>query len=465
MSRRLQAEQATLYEVVDPAECKQGKGLRPHRGLLRLWVRTGVLFIALFSGATVGQAQVWEYLGMPTSTFSAIEVASSDTIFVSGGGGGVFKTTNGGISWDTLFGDFDIVDDLEMHPNNPEILYAAQSPTFPPDGIMKTTDGGTTWFAAGNGIVVNYETYVRAIVVDPVHPETLYAGTSGFLGGDIYKSYDGGVNWTATGTPGLDGISAIVIDPVASNIVYAGTFRGEALHKSTTYGESWEQILLGNPVNSIAIDPVESTVVYAGVSDPNEGFRRSTDGGASWVVSTTGMPQNTSVGRLVVNRMTRDVFSVVFPDSVGLFKSIDIGVTWERVTGLVAPIWAVALAFSPDQTDLYVALNNSGLYRSRVISSVHNSAVDLPMRVTLFQNYPNPFNSATVIEYEIKETDIISIKILDLVGAEVATLVNAKRTPGRYRVMFDGSAMASGTYLLRLSSSTGVVVKKLLLTR
>ena len=88
-----------------------------------------------------------------------------------------------------------------------------------------------------------------------------------------------------------------------------------------------------------------------------------------------------------------------------------------------------------------------------------------PSSVELHQNYPNPFNPATVISYDLPITSRISLKVYDLLGQKVATLFEGVREPGRYEATFDGSRLASGVYMYRLSVGNFVEVKKFVLLK
>ncbi len=83
----------------------------------------------------------------------------------------------------------------------------------------------------------------------------------------------------------------------------------------------------------------------------------------------------------------------------------------------------------------------------------------------LFQNYPNPFNPTTIINYQLPVGNHVTLKIYDILGREVATLVNEKTSAGSYSVKFDGSRLASGVYFYRLEAGSFVSVKKLVLLR
>ena len=89
----------------------------------------------------------------------------------------------------------------------------------------------------------------------------------------------------------------------------------------------------------------------------------------------------------------------------------------------------------------------------------------LPLESYLAQNYPNPFNPTTLIQYQIARSNMVSLKVYDVLGREVAALVNEQKAPGNYKVTFNGSRLASGVYIYRLKAGNFVQTKKLLLLK
>lgn len=88
-----------------------------------------------------------------------------------------------------------------------------------------------------------------------------------------------------------------------------------------------------------------------------------------------------------------------------------------------------------------------------------------PSSFKLFDNYPNPFNPSTTISYSIPSQSFVSIKVYDILGNEVASLVDEEKQAGSYKVMFDASSLTSGTYLYKLSSGTFTDIKKMILIK
>ena len=89
----------------------------------------------------------------------------------------------------------------------------------------------------------------------------------------------------------------------------------------------------------------------------------------------------------------------------------------------------------------------------------------LPTETKLLSNYPNPFNPSTTIKYQLKEPGFVTLKVYDILGKEVAALVNENKGAGYYSVHFDASKLSSGLYIYRLRVNNFVESKKMLLTK
>ncbi len=102
---------------------------------------------------------------------------------------------------------------------------------------------------------------------------------------------------------------------------------------------------------------------------------------------------------------------------------------------------------------------------SQALGVVDRISTELPQNFELKQNYPNPFNNSTTIEYSLPTTSHVNLKVFDVQGREIGTLVNFLQHPGTYRVQFDGRSLASGTYFLRLQAGSTMKTQKLMLLK
>jgi glucuronoarabinoxylan endo-1,4-beta-xylanase len=90
---------------------------------------------------------------------------------------------------------------------------------------------------------------------------------------------------------------------------------------------------------------------------------------------------------------------------------------------------------------------------------------EMPGQYQLLQNYPNPFNPTTVLRYEVPVAGDVRLAVFDMLGREVAVLVNERKTPGSYSVIFDASGLSSGVYFCRLRGYDVVQSRRMMLVR
>ena len=211
------------------------------------------------------------YAGEMTSIAIVVTPTVTQTVYVGTRDAGVFKTTNGGQSWQPARNGltFYPIRSLQIDPQHPNTLYAGTD--F--DGIWKSTDGGDTWADSSSGL--DKSLIVFNIVMNPQNTNTLYAGLAGGPGlyiGHIYKSENGGTTWALqdTGIPleagtYINGVFALAVDPAAPLTLYAGT-NYQGAFRSMNGGATWAAINDGLPfrsgstqyrekVNALATDP------------------------------------------------------------------------------------------------------------------------------------------------------------------------------------------------------------------
>lgn len=254
--------------------------------------------------------------------------------------------------WISLGPEGGEVDTVAFDPTDPQVLYAGGLA-----GLRKSTDGGASWSDADNGITD--DTWVLGLLIDPVNPSTLYAGTDG-----VWKSTDAGATWThlVNGIPASINIvgahDPMAIDPAAPSTIYVVGGAGEGVFRSTDAGASWTRVAGGaTDVEAVAVDP--SSTVYFGTDD---GVRKSTDGGVT--VSPAGLAGE-GVGVLTIAATNPPTLLAGF-FTTGVQRSTDGGANWAPAnTGLPFPARLIDLAADPTTPSIvWAALFTGGIYRS-----------------------------------------------------------------------------------------------------
>ena len=162
-----------------------------------------------------------------------------------------------------------------------------------------------------------------------------------------------------------------------------------------------------------------------------------------------------------------DVTTHEIVDSVGIPVIVDTG---------GAPIWGDPYAgglFSPrgadwsaDGNTMYLAdfdYNTVGVWKREI--GIEEDTHDIPLAFKLSQNYPNPFNSTTTISFALLKNGFVELRVYDIVGREVATLIRKSMDMGQYRVPFNASGLASGVYFYRMAFDGQLLTKRMLLLK
>jgi len=291
----------------------------------------------------------------------AMDPSNFNTIWVGTGennsqrsvafGDGVYRSDDGGASWTNVgLETSEHIGGIAIDPRDTDVVYvAAQGPLWKSGGergLYKTTDGGETWERVLN---ISDDTGVNEIHMDPRNPDVLYASTyqrrrhvwtlvNGGPESGIYKSTDAGATWTelTSGLPEVDmGKIGLAVSPANPDVIYAtieaqrdegGTF------KSTDRGASWSKVsdyLSGSPqyYNELVPDPVDVDTVYA----MDTWLHRTVDGGKTW---TKVGEKNKHVDNhaMWINPADTDHF-IVGCDG-GVYLSYDRGATWEFIANL-----------------------------------------------------------------------------------------------------------------------------------
>jgi len=321
-----------------------------------------------------------------------VDPTASDTWYVAAASGGVWKTTNAGVTWTPIFdgqGSYSI-GCITLDPNDPLTVWVgsgennSQRSVGYGDGVYRSRDGGASWENVG----LKDSEHIGKIVVDPRDSNTVFVAAQGPLwraGGDrgVYKTSDGGKTWKPVLHVSDDtGATDLVLDPRNPDVMIAATYQRRrhvwtlidggpesGIYKSTDGGESWRPVKSGLPEVDLgriglAISPVDPDVVYAIVeaAEDKSGFYRSTDGGESWEKRSDHVSSSPQYYQeLFADPHARDrVYSLsTFSD-----VSEDGGATWNRVGSDARHVDDHALWIDPGDTDHLLIGCDGGLYES-----------------------------------------------------------------------------------------------------
>lgn len=328
---------------------------------------------------------------------------------------GVFRSTDKGLSWSSaasgLSGSGAWIGPIVSHPDSLGIFYTARQQVF------KTTDNAASWTAISSGTSGT----IREMAICKTRPSTMYVS----VGSTLYLSNDCGYNFSlvSNGMPNRT-ITSVYVHPDSSKvaIVTFSGFGAGKIYKTTNSGENWINIsgdLPDAPVNDgLIYYPGYPTKIYFVATDV--GVFMTNNYGVNWVELSEGLP-NTVAMHLDYNQLS---------------GKIRLGThgrgTWE-IFGIITGM------------------------------SVNN---EVPKNYALYQNYPNPFNPNTKIKFDIKEKLFVTIKVYDILGKEIATLVNKNLQAGTHDLTFYGENYSTGLYFYSLfADGVKIDTRKMLLVK
>jgi hypothetical protein len=121
--------------------------------------------------------------------------------------------------------------------------------------------------------------------------------------------------------------------------------------------------------------------------------------------------------------------------------------------------------FGPWRADYASNPGVAGYPLKLVTTGIYDRNDFVPSSFTLYQNYPNPFNPSTTISFDLPSNGFVSLKIYDLLGREITTLINQELSSGKHRINFDGKTLTSGVYLYTLQFNGNIQSRKMILIK
>ncbi|MCB2199543.1 T9SS type A sorting domain-containing protein [bacterium] len=323
---------------------------------------------------------------------------------------------------------------------------------------------GTSWTAV-NGASELEATIDHLVEVDG----TFYASTqtSGLL-----SSTDGGVNWTVLST---DAAGKVAVNGNGDMLMADWT----GIRISTDNGSTWNPItidvttpetLIGNPTNS--------TFLLAGGFG---GIERTTDGGETSTdimaaINNTLGAEYWQNGRInIAYDASGTLFAAVEVQinanglqQTRLLSSGDDGDSFSDITPTLPQVpfrFSSVTKLRAGSDGSMMALTNHGLYLNTLTVAAEEQAASAPIRFELAQNHPNPFNPSTTISFTIPQSGFAKVSVFDLLGRQVATLLDAPVSAGQHQIQFNGASIPSGVYFYRLEAVGMTDTRKMLLVK
>ena len=336
-----------------------------------------------------------------------VDPVKRSTWYVAACSGGVWKTTNAGVTWKPIFDGYGSysIGCLAIDPNDRFTIWVgsgennSQRSVGYGDGLYKSTDGGASFKKVGLG----ESEHIGKIVVHPDDSNTVFVAAQGPLwkeGGDrgLYKTIDGGKSWeNVLEISEHTGINEVHMDPTNPDILYASSYQRRrhtwvlidggpesGIHKSIDGGKTWKKINRGLPGGDkgrigMAISPINPEVVYAIVeaASGQSGFYRSSNRGESWTKMSSyvsGSPQYYQEIVACPHKMDRvyslDTYNMVTEDG---------GKNFSRVGEADKHVDNHALVIDPDDADHLIFGCDGGLYESWDRGKTYDFKANLPI--------------------------------------------------------------------------------------
>ncbi|MEJ2196014.1 MAG: T9SS type A sorting domain-containing protein [Ignavibacteriaceae bacterium] len=430
-----------------------------------------IMFVSLLSGQTQNTTLIGRWMNHSSYSFNTVDISGNYAYIVSS------ETSN--TPSRSALNIIDISD-----PSSPELVGFVNGLK---DSRGISINGNYAYLAAEHGCCAIYGELIIIDVSNPSSPQYLgYAGLAGYGAGlgvvnngnyAYVVSSDGGLNVFNISTPSspllwgaywpppeeypdphFDGLS------IAANSSYAYIANGDSGLRiiDVSSPANMEEVVGRYNTGGHAADvAVSGSYVY--IADGENGLRIIE-------VSTPSVP--TEVGFVDTDGFANDV------TVAGIYAYVADGQNGLRIIDVSTPSSPQEVGFfnsggfaadiAVNDSYIYLADRDSGLYilRNDLITDVFEELGEgMPRKFALFQNYPNPFNPTTSIRYAIDNRQFVTLKVYDVLGNEIAKLVNEEKPVGSYQAEFNAAYLPSGIYFYKLQAGDIVETKKMILLK
>ena len=339
----------------------------------------------------------------------AIHPENDNIWYVAVGSGGVWKTTNAGVTWKSIFegqGSYSI-GCITINPNNPHEIWVGTGENVGGrhvgygDGIYKSLDGGASWKNMG----LKKSEHISKIIIHPENSDIIWVTAEGPLWGSggergVFKTVDGGNSWKKLlGDEEYTGATDLVIDPRDPDVLYAASWQRHrtvatymgggpetAIYKTTNGGEEWQKLEKGLPTGNkgkigLAISPLNPDVLYAAIElNRRKGaVYRSADQGASWTKMSDAISGGTGPHYYQELIASPFAFDRIYLCDVRIQVSDDGGKTFRRMEEKFKHSDNHAIVFRKDDPDYLLVGTDGGIYESFDLAKNWRYIENLPL--------------------------------------------------------------------------------------
>jgi hypothetical protein len=419
------------------------------------FILISLIFIILFSVQDCFSQSGWLVSNLSNNEyFYSIDFIDENTGFLINSNGVVYVSVNKGVNWNNY---------LTLSDARPFSAYFFDFYNYVIVGTIPGYFAG--WVVLINSTVQTHYyftsnmTYLVFPTTDWIDINTGYVGGYDFgpggSAGRVFRTTNKGTNWTEISPPGYN----FYVYSLKFLNVNTGYVLSYYLFKTTNMGDNWTSLhnaAMSHTTRDMSVIN-EDTIYLAGGPDK---IIMTTNGGINWIFRNPGM--NIAVNKI---RFINSKTGWICGDGGLIMKTTNAGINWQnQYTGTTKSI-----------RDLYV-LNENYLWASgdsgvvlRTTTGgatfINNNTIEKPEKYELYQNYPNPFNSMTNVKFEILNAEMVEIKVFDLSGKEVRTLVNEYKQAGTYEVSFDAEGLSSGIYFYKMTAGEFSDVKRMVLLK
>ena len=371
--------------------------------------------------------------GLPSTNLYGIAAIDANNCWVGTQTGSIYYTSNGGTSWTSqiaISGSF--INGIHFFNTNTGVFIGDPTGASQPYQNRYTTNGGTNWILAPNSPV---------------------ATTSSEWG--VINAWD----WTDQSHFWLGSANQIASSTTAKIFRTSTGFPGTWLTATIT-GVGGAQ--------GLYYQAIAFTDNNNGMTGSNGSYvKKTTDGGATW--SIVSHPPGTAVPYYINMYGFKDASNLIrvsLQDTTyKVYRTTNYGSSWTQETLPPQGLSGLQHMQFINQNLGYAGGDLGAFLRYGPPTGVGGNGNNTPSVFALKQNYPNPFNPETTIEYSVPSNAFVTIKVFDVMGREIAELVNGKKSTGNYIVQFDAKDLNSGIYFYTLETNGFKETKKMLLIK